>query len=169
MEYRRCPVSTPIGDYARKVNLCVSQVFTEWLFTGADDLKFHPNWFENAMKVRTEDKFVIGTQDLGNPRVLRGIHSTHSLVHTEYAREYGLTVDNTPGVVLCQGYWHEYVDDELVGVAKKRGIYAFANDSIVEHMHPHWGKAENDSSYTAQDSRLAYSRPLYTRRKGMWV
>ncbi len=169
MEYRRCPVSTPKGDYARKVNLCLDQVFTQWLFTGADDLKFHPNWFENAMRVATDNIHVIGTQDLGNPRVLQGIHSTHTLVRTKYAREFGLTVDGTPGNVLCTGYWHEYCDDELVGVAKKRGIWAFAHDSIVEHMHPNWGKANTDDSYNLQGTRLVESKGLYAQRKLRWV
>src|SRR6266436_2303656 len=39
------------GDYARKINMGYLFSDAEWYFNGADDLKFHPNWFENAMKV----------------------------------------------------------------------------------------------------------------------
>lgn len=168
-EYRKRDVSPNVGDYASKINLALNLVFTEWLFCGADDLKFYPNWFENAMKVAHEGIYVIGTQDLGNPRVKRGTHSTHTLVHTQYARDEGCTADGLPGQVLCPRYWHEYCDDELVGVAKKRGIWAFAHDSVVEHLHPHWGKAPTDPSYDQQQIRLNFSKSLYLSRQKLWT
>lgn len=168
-DIRRNPSVTGPGDYAKKINLVAPFVFTEWFLCGADDLKFHPNWFENAMKVATDEVHVIGTNDLGNPRVLEGRHSTHSLIRTEYVKEYGLTADCRVGEVLHTGYWHEYVDDELCGVAQKRNIWAFAQDCIIEHLHPHWGKAEYDESYNQQSMRMTYSRSLFLSRKKLWT
>lgn len=168
-EYRKRQITPQIGDYASKINMCVGWIFTDWFLCGADDLRFHPNWFENAMKFDAPGINVIGTQDLGNPRVLRGRHSTHCLVRTSYARDEGLTVDQKPGEVLSPRYWHEYCDDELVGVAQHRKIWAFANDSVVEHMHPHWGKAETDASYNQQEMRMTFSRSLYLSRKSLWT
>lgn len=169
VEWRTINVTHQPGDYARKINLALEWVFTDWFLTGADDIKFHPNWFENAMKVATDGIQVIGTNDLGSQRVMQGHHSTHTLVNTEYARDKGLTIDNMPGEVMSPQYWHEYMDDELVGVAKKRGIWAFAGDSIVEHLHPNWGKAETDSSYVQQRIRMLTSKGTYYMRRRAWT
>lgn len=102
IEWRTLDATCQPGDYARKINLALEWVFTEWFLTGADDIKFHPSWFENAMRVVTPNTQVIGTNDLGNLRTVQGEHSTHTLVNTKYARERGLTVDNIPGI-FCGG------------------------------------------------------------------
>src|ERR1700745_477354 len=69
------------GDDAKKINKGFNEVEAEWYFTGADDLKFHPGWFESAMfTYQVTQSCVIGTNDLGNPRGKAGQHSTHTLV-----------------------------------------------------------------------------------------
>jgi hypothetical protein len=40
-----------------------------------------------------------------------------------------------------------FVDDEIVTVAKQRGVFAFAKDAVVEHLHPVVEKAEVDATY----------------------
>lgn len=152
------------GDYARKINAGYSIRESEWYFTGADDLKFHPNWFENAMKINT---CVIGTNDLGNSRVISGRHATHSLVNRQYVEEQG-TIDEK-GKILHEGYQHEWVDDELVETAKKRGCWGMALDSHVEHLHPLWGKAPTDDIYDRHAERMAAGRALYMRRRHLWA
>lgn len=152
------------GDYARKINAGYRASTEPWLFTGADDLHFHEGWLENALRHRPAQ--VIGTNDLGNTRVLRGHHATHSLVLRRYADKHG-TIDR-PGEILFEGYVHEYCDDELVGTAKKRGVWAFAHDSIVEHLHPDYAKAPTDPMYLAQGERMAASRPLFKKRSRLW-
>src|SRR5438477_8035115 len=153
------------GDYARKINFGYSMSDAEWYFTGADDLRFHPWWFENAMRIGT---CVIGTNDLGNPRVKAGMHSTHSLVNKQYIVEQG-TIDE-PNKILHEGYPHEYVDDEFVETAKRRGCWGLALASHVEHLHPFWGKAQTDDLYEASGQwRLRASRLLYARRRHLWM
>lgn len=169
VEYFTMQNATTKGDYARKINKASNMVFSEWFFTGADDLRFYPNWFENAMNLANDNVHVIGTNDMGSRRVMKGLHSTHTLVRTEYAREHGLTVEQKPGLVLCETYWHEFVDDELVGMAKKLGVWAFAYDSFVEHMHPCWGKGVDDASYQQQGERMAYSRATFENRQKLWT
>lgn len=94
------------GDYARKINHGYRETEHDLIFLGADDLLFHPNWLENAVS-RLDDKIqVVGTNDLGNERVLAGVHATHSLVTRKYADGFG-TMDG-PGRILCEEYWHEY-------------------------------------------------------------
>lgn len=152
--------------YAAKVNAAYRVTTEPLLFLAACDVRFHSGWLDAARAELGDGIGVVGTNDLGNPRVIRGEHATHSLVTREYA-DRGL-IDGTPGL-LFEGYVHEYVDDELIGTAKHRSAWAFAADSHVEHMHPHWGKAPMDDSYAGQEQRMLRSRKLYQRRRRLWT
>lgn len=155
------------GDYARKINTGLRVVEAEWYFLGADDLKFYPDWFKHAMYLYAEKGHcVIGTNDLGNPMVMRGLHSTHSLVLGEYAIKCG-TIDE-PGKILHEGYPHEYVDREFVETARCRLSWGFSHKSIVEHLHPNWKKAASDSIYEAQPMRMFTGGRIYEGRKHLW-
>lgn len=153
------------GDYARKINRGVRATDEPFVFLAADDLQFHPGWFEAATALMVGPVGVVGTNDLGNQRVIEGRHATHSLVSREYTTRG--TIDD-PGRLLHEGYPHEFVDDEFVQTAIKRGAYAHAHDSIVEHLHPHWGKAPTDDLYDAQATRMRIGRRLFQRRRRLW-
>lgn len=157
----------PRGDYAIKVNVAYRATSEPLLFLAADDLDPHPGWFDAATALLSDGVGVVGTNDLTNPRTANGAHSTHSLVTRAYADELG-TIDE-PGQVLHEGYWHEFVDDELVGTAKARGAFAHAADSHVEHLHPMGGKAPMDAMYRMQAKRMRVSRPLFERRRQLWT
>jgi hypothetical protein len=157
-----------VGDYARKINFAAASFDSTWYFLGADDIHFHPGWFANAIAESERSRcFVVGTQDLGNSRVLRGEHSTHSLVHQAYIEHWG-TIDQ-PGKVLHEGYPHEFVDDEFVETAKSRNQFCFAQDAVVEHLHPMWGKAPWDEVYEGQRRRMNIGRRIYTKRRRLWT
>jgi hypothetical protein len=161
-------VSFPLadGDYARKINYGAQQAAkcgAEFIFTGADDLLFHEDWFDNAMAVTLPKHGVIGTNDLANPRVMEGKHSTHSIVRLSYVEEHG-TVDER-GKVLHEGYPHEFVDDELVWTARRRGAWVWARDSHVEHMHPHFRKVATDEIYDRHEVRMRQGRRVWDRRR----
>ncbi len=136
------------------------------MFLGADDLRFHRGWLAAAQAALGPGIGVVGTNDLGNPRVMAGEHATHFLVTREYA-DRGL-IDGKPGL-LFEGYAHEYCDDELVGTAKHRGAWAFAEGSRVEHLHPTYGKAPMDASYAAQRQRMRASVVLFRQRRRLWT
>jgi len=155
------------GDYARKINIGFDATSEPLVFLGASDIRFHPGWFEAATAELAPGVGVVGTNDLGSRRVMRGDHSTHSLVTREYVERFG-TIDE-PGKALHDGYHHEFVDDELVATAKFRGAWAFAEDSIVEHLHPNWGKAPSDDIYDRQAERMRLSRPLFLERSKLWT
>lgn len=110
---------------------------------------------------------MVGTNDLGNPRVLRGVHATHSLVTRRYVDQHG-TIDE-PGKVLHEGYWHEFCDDEFVETSWKRKAWAFAADSVVEHLHPAWGKAPMDDLYAQEPRRMRQGRRLFLHRRRLWT
>lgn len=155
------------GDYARKINAGYRATREPLLFLAADDLAFHPQWFEQATSRLGPGIGVVGTNDLGSPRVITGQHATHSLVTRAYADEFG-TIDQ-PGAILHEGYPHEFVDDELVETAKHRGAWAFARFSHVEHLHPAWGKAPVDKLYLGQRRRMDKGRRIYQERRHLWT
>lgn len=153
------------GDFARKTNAGYRATTEPLLFLGADDLFFHPHWLDRAVSRLGGSVEVVGTNDLTNKRTARG-HSTHSLVTRLYVDQFG-TIDR-PGEVLHEGYWHEFVDDELVATARARSAYAHAPDSFVEHLHVMAGKAPMDDLYRQQPIRMRYGRRVYERRRHLW-
>ena len=160
------PCANDRGDYAKKINAAYSRSTEPFLFLAADDLAFHPGWLAAALAKMTEGVCVVGTNDLGSARVMAGEHSTHSLVRRSYADNPG-TIDEQ-GKVLHEGYWHEYVDDEFVKTAIARGVFAHAMDSVVEHLHPCWGKAPLDDLYAMQRMRMKHGRRVFWRREHLW-
>lgn len=154
------------GDYARKINHGASITDDPWIFTGADDLDFHDGWLDAALEHDGPGIGVIGTNDLGNSRVMAGEHATHSLVARWY---YELGTIDQPRAIYHEGYPHEYVDDELVATAVKRDAWAFAAGSKVEHLHPSWGKAPMDDLYADQRRRMREGRKVYGKRQRLWT
>jgi hypothetical protein len=156
-----------VGDYAKKINTAYRQSSEPFMFLGACDLHFHPGWFEAAVRHFVDPTVgVVGTQDLCNGRVIRGEHSTHSLVSRRYVDQFG-TIDHKQQV-LHEGYPHEWVDDEFVETAKSRGAFRFERDSIVEHLHPLVGKAPSDPMYAAERVRMRKGYPIYRKRSRLW-
>lgn len=156
------------GDYARKMNFGIKFAVGEeydYVFLGADDLRFRPDWLKIALDVQAKtDACVIGTNDLGNSIVKAGKHSTHSLIDLDYVKCGSVDSDD----LLHTGYWHNFVDNEFVETAKFRGTFAHAIDSHVEHLHPDWGKGTVDATYRKGKARFNEDRILYHSRAAMW-
>ena len=153
------------GDFAKKINWAYERTDAEWVFQGATDLRFHPGWDKVALRVAERSgKRVIGTNDSHNPQVKRGMQSTHTLIARSYIEEYG-GLDNT-GKVFSEAYDHQYVDLEFCELARKRGEWAFAKQAIVEHLHPHWGLAEEGETYRKAMRSTASDYRLYMARMG---
>lgn len=160
------------ADYAKKLALGYQESDEPWLFQGATDLVFYPGWDTNALKAgRRHHPGVIGTNDMGNPTVMRGLHSTHSLISREYIEKFGGTIDGS-GVIFSEAYDHQWSDCEFIETARRRRQFYYARNSRVEHMHPHWGKGQHDSTYekalraTSQDQKLFMQRRrLYQKLK----
>lgn len=136
-----------VRTFARKVNLAFRRTTEPWLFITGDDVEFRPGWLDHAQHVG--DKFraqVVGTNDLGNPRVMAGEHATHLLIRRSYVDEVGASFDG-PGRVCHEGYRHWGPDTEIVEAAKKRGVWAMALGSLVPHNHPLWTGSTEDDTY----------------------
>lgn len=151
-------------EYPRKMNHGFAKTDRQYVFLAADDLDFQPGWDEAAL-----DHFasVVATNDDANPEVKRGSFGTHNLVRRSYVMEQGGSLDG-PGVLLHEGYDHNWVDRELCQLADWRGEYAFARDSIVRHRHPHWGTAEMDATYEKGLSTFAADQRLFRQRSLRW-
>lgn len=141
-----------------------------YLFCGADDLRFHRGWDHHALATMTALPHlrVVGTNDLCNPYVSAGMHSTHSLVDRRYLDEVGGTVDAGPGSFLPTCYTHQFTDTEFIGTAKMRAVFAPCMDSVVEHLHWSLGLTPEDATTAKTIAHLDDDGRLYDERKDLW-
>lgn len=152
------------ADFAKKINWAFDQTDSEWVFQGADDLAFHPNWDTEAFHMaECMRKSVVGTSDLHNPSVKMRKHSTHTLFRRSYIEEHGGTLDDS-GRVFSEVYDHQFVDNEFCETAMVRNQWVFAKKSIVEHLHPHWGLAPSDKTYVKAMREMQKDMKLYRAR-----
>lgn len=154
------------GNYAMKINEGIRRTESPFIFTGADDLLFHPGWFDTA-KARLGDGIeVVGVNDLCSRRVMAGEHATHFLMTREYAETPCL--DSEPGP-FSQAYHHWFCDDELVATARRRNAIVFETDSIVEHLHPQVRKAPDDQTYRRGRENRWEDERTFKRRAHLWM
>jgi hypothetical protein len=156
-------ITGDVTTFAQKVNLAAGKTAEPWLFVTGSDVVFHPGWLDHAQATAGDRWHVIGTNDLGNPRVTAGEHATHLLIRRSYIDEHGASWDG-PGVVCHEGYGHMFVDDEIVAAARQRGVFAAALGSRVEHLHPAWQKADMDEVYQLGLSHWADDKTLFEKR-----
>jgi hypothetical protein len=156
------------ADWARKCELARNLTDEPFLLLGADDIHFHPGWADAVLAIfDAYDVGVVGTNDLANPTVKRGLHSTHPVVCRGYADAHG-TIDE-PLAMLPTCYWHNWVDAELVETAKTRGCWAFAPDARVEHAHPFWHTAVDDDTYRRGRRFYEEDAQLFRERQRLWT
>lgn len=129
-----------------KVNAGVKATHQAWVLFVGEDVAFHRSWDDAALAAAGNSFHVVGTNDLGHPKVMAGEHATHFLLRRSYINDPGCGWGE-PGVVMHEGYGHWFADDEIVTAAKQRGVWTSALDCVIEHLHPAWGKAATDSVY----------------------
>lgn len=153
-------------NYAGAINTGVHATDEPYVFAGADDLNFHPGWYEAASKKLEYPIHVVGTNDLHNPDVLSGAHATHYLVTRWYAHNGCIDAANT---MLCEKYDHNYCDTEFIAFAQHRGMYAPCLEAIVEHKHWAWGKAPMDATYEKGCRTEPQDKALFYERRNLWI
>lgn len=156
----------PGGGYASKINAGIRATGEPLLFFGADDLEPQDGWLKASLAVMKDGTEVVGVNDLlRRPRVRRG-HATHFLVTRSYAERP--TIDGHTGC-LSESYVHCCVDDELIATAKKRGVYAYAADARVAHLHWMNRRAEIDPTYQRGIDSINADRALFREREHLWA
>lgn len=151
--------------FAQKANLGYRQTREPWLFLVGDDVRFWPGWLDHAQQAAGDRYHVVGTDDVGNPRVTSGEHAVHMLIRRKYVDGMGASWDG-PGVVAHEGYRHWCVDDEIVAAAKVRNVWVPCLRSKVEHIHPYYGKAEMDDVYRLGAEHAEADKKLFAQRRG---
>ncbi len=142
-----------------------------YIFAGADDLRFADGWDMPARQLLAtgEHVQVVGTNDLHNPYVLAGETATAYLIDRRYLDLTGGVIDEPPGMVHCEAYAHNYVDTEFVGTARSRGVFAPCLESVVEHMHPVWGRGEWDDGYMRSAAGMGADAAIFASRQHLWL
>ena len=153
----------PGGNYARKIRAGVKHTSEQYVFTGGDDLEAKPGWFEAALEKLVEPVQVVGINDLIK-RTRK--HATHFVMTRAYAEQP--TIDGRPGPFF-DGYHHWFMDDEFIATAEHRGVYAYAPDAQVLHLHPMAGLAEDDEVYRLGRQQRRYDGKKFKRRSVHWT
>jgi hypothetical protein len=134
------PLLTSRGHtFPQKANEGYAQTVESWLFLCGEDVEFTPGWIEAARAL--SDRFdVIGSNDsepgrIRNPDVAAGRHADHWFTRRTYIDDEGSCLEG-PGVFAPEAYYHWWTDKEMVGLARARGVYGFAEECRVVHHHP---------------------------------
>lgn len=154
--------------WPEKVCVAAEVVNAEWYLFAADDVTFQPGWWQATQTLRDMPRVgVIGTNDMANPRVMAGDHTTHPMMSRQYIDLCG-TIDQ-PGRPVHDGYRHWYVDDELVWTAKLRGAWAYCPEAVVAHHHPYFDATVPwDETYTRGEQNAEADRKLFCSRAPMF-
>lgn len=140
----------------------------QYFFIGADDLGFRPGWLEKCLEKMVDPIKVVGTNDLHNRNVLRGVFATHFLVDRNYIREHSGIFDGE-NLVLPECYAHNCSEREFVEMAKLRNVFVPCFEAIVEHLHWSWGLSPKDETYAKQDGTVNHDVHLFLKRKPLWT
>jgi glycosyltransferase involved in cell wall biosynthesis len=141
-------------------------VKTNWFVLSQDDIIFHPNWLDNVKKHITKGIKVIGLND-GYQGHTDTQHSVAWLINRHYVQRNSLSIGHK-NVLFNPDYKKNYADNELNDIAKFRGVWAYAYDSIAEHIHPGFGKSAMDNTYQMNENFLSEDRELYNSRIHLW-
>lgn len=167
------------GSYGQKANIVArwpSRVETPWMFLVGDDVCFHPGWLKNALTDLPDTACVVGVSEIGPNAVLdRGRispeyeatlrsaeHTNHFLLRMDYVRDRGASWDG-PGTIAGP-YRHWFTNNELSLIARQRGAWVARPDSIVEHLHPYFGRGEMDDVYRIGEEHAAADQALWLQR-----
>ena len=154
--------------YPKKVNRGIEATTEPFILVGADDIRPHEGWFEAASALLDEEVGMVATNDLGNEYVMDGELATHPLIARWY---FEMGTADGPGL-YHEGYWHNGADLEASETARARGAFAYAADSVVEHLHPNYGKAEIDATYMQggfHEAKRRYDEALIAKRRKLWT
>lgn len=148
--------------YSQKVNVGYEYTEEPWLFFVGDDVRFERHWLSKALETAGKTYQVVSTND-GARSDLDKL-AVHPLMRRSYIKNVGASFDG-PGIVAHEGYRHWCPDLEWSYAALHRNVFAYAPDSVVEHLHPLWKKAETDEVYELGQKYAQLDRRLYANRE----
>lgn len=134
-----------------------------WLLLVGDDVTFHAGWWQ-AAKTVADGHALISTNDCGNPYVATGDLAIHPIIRRSWVDESGASWDG-PGHVVHEGYPHGWCDWEWTTKAQADGVFVYAPDCVVEHLHPVWQRSRWDDVYLSGHRGNQAGAELFQRRK----
>lgn len=149
------------GTWIERNNFMYEKTDEPYIFLGSDDLRYHPNWDIEALKVMEEVDGVVPVNDKHNP------NGTSALISRNYIDTMSGCID-AKGVIAYPEYQHNYADTELFETAKSRERFRYAINSVVEHLHHAAKKAPIDDTYKKSDKTILKDKKLYDSRKHLW-
>ena len=136
-------------NYNRFVNKALEYVKNDWVLISNDDVNYHPNWFNEMMKVHEEHPEI----ESFSPRdtVLHKIWFPHLFPYKETFHEGYQVTELFQGwsvlikrealnkiAPLDEQFDMYYQDNDLAECLKKEGIkHALVKDSIADHKNTH--------------------------------
>jgi glycosyltransferase involved in cell wall biosynthesis len=151
-------------SFGGAMNTAVRELDYKYFYGSSDDFFFHENWLPPLLEL-SENFGMVGSNDMGNPEVAAGLLSTCYLINKKYLSR---CVPDSPEDIVCELYLHNYTDTELTSVARFNKEYAYCPESLVEHMHPAWGKAPIDETYNLQNGTWDHDTALFNSRRFLW-
>ena len=125
----------------------------------ADDLVFHQGWYAATMRT---------LQLLGGDGMV-GFNDLHYDGDKEWSTHWlgtrDFLINHNGGVIYAPHYGSWWCDPEVNDRARAVGKYIWAKDAVVEHVHPDWGKATVDQTYTEATKYHAKDTETYKTRK----
>lgn len=158
-------VLAPGPRYPGKVNAAYRATTEPYLLVLGDDVFFHPGWETAGLAVAAEGWGVVSTNDCR--RADLHLLAVHPLFCRAYIDLLGASADG-PGTLAHEGYFHLYVDQEWSYLARARGQLAYAEECCIEHLHPAFGKAEDDEIYRLAETEVDRDRELAIARLEEW-
>jgi len=154
------------GSYPAKTNAAYRYSSAPLVLPTADDVVFHEGWLEAVLGAFTDEVAVVGTNDLSP--MSHAEHATMPVIRRSYIEGEGCSWDS-PGVVFHEGYAHNYVETEICELAIGRSVWRYAPDSVIEHLHPSWGKRESDDT-DARGNQVSFDsdRETFDQRRALW-
>lgn len=131
------------------------------VFFGSDDVVHHPGWLSRALAVMATGPSVVVVNDLHN------MAGTQAVVRRDYLDR---AVFDHPGLAFHPGYRHNFADNEMFFTASQRGEFAWAKDSIVEHLHPLFHSANSvpwDDTYRNAQKGWAEDERRWKERQAL--
>lgn len=157
------------GSYPVKTNAGVFGSSSPFVLLTGDDVIFHAGWLEPALAAFADKTIqVVGTRDL-SPITADGSHVTMPILRRAYIRGQGAAWKE-PGSCLHEGYHHNYSETETWQLAQHRGVARFIPESVIEHLHPDWGKRHLDSTDArGGQANKQHDHDLFNRRRSEWL
>jgi hypothetical protein len=166
LEYSIAPDAPAFGrpTYATKINHAYRTTTRPYLLYVGDDITPEDGWWDAAL-VALEDERVglLATNDGVNYQNSNGRLATHGIVRRSYVERYGSASLADAGPIFWEGYGHWCVDAEASYVARVRGAFGYAPDSVLRHT-----RGKFDSTYRLGQSRAKADRANLRVRCPTW-